>query len=68
MQRVGHRGVEGEGTQIRGLGILGLALQLQDVTELQVRVGYARVEIQCLSIGALRLRQLVGIAQFAGLF
>src|SRR6516225_3213671 len=38
LQRIRHCRVQGDSTQVRGFSLIGLALELQNVTELQVRV------------------------------
>jgi len=60
-----QRRTERERPQIRLPGLLCLALEFQDVTELQIRVRHARIKRQRSSVGDFRLHQHVGVPQLA---
>ena len=49
------------GTDIRGFGLLELALKLQQVTQLQVGIGVPRLKRYCRPISVFRFRQITGL-------
>jgi hypothetical protein len=56
-QRIRQRWFEGKGSKITGLSLLNLALQFQDVIQLQVGVRVPRLINYCCSIGAFRFAE-----------